>query len=110
VTIRPFYVTLGVSDFSTLGGVEAVAAVVGAIILTLLLSYATYRLVEQPSRRWLRSHFATASNRLFPNSVRTKINDDFARLRVSLVAAMIFLAACAYYQFVVVRWIAPHLH
>jgi len=48
-------------ELNVFTGVEAVLRIVAAILLTLLLSNATYRLIETPGRRWLRRHLAPRS-------------------------------------------------
>jgi hypothetical protein len=76
------------------------------IALTLIIATATYRLIEVPGRRWLRSYFsATIVATLGPRDkhllAASTVLPKADAVR-PLLGLAIFLAACVAYQFLAV--------
>jgi peptidoglycan/LPS O-acetylase OafA/YrhL len=85
-------------DANWLWGSAAVLRVGCAIVLTLLMSFATYRLVEVPSRHWLRRKLARIIAIVFGEvDARTSLTSSVASLR-----ARIAVAGCAFAVFALI--------
>jgi peptidoglycan/LPS O-acetylase OafA/YrhL len=88
-------------NFSLLFGLDAVFRITLAIALTLILSTATYRLIEMPGRRWLRQCSNGVLARCFGAREANIIGEEQSvawRMVVSAGGLSLLLAACAIYQ------------
>lgn len=91
---------------------EAAFRIVVAIALTLMLSTATFRLIEVPARAWLRKVVARRLLRSFgPREANMLAAEQVYSARRRLAVAMMFIAmigALLAYQFLVVPQFAPY--
>jgi peptidoglycan/LPS O-acetylase OafA/YrhL len=99
-------------DFSYGVELEAAFRIVVAIALTLILSTATFRLIEVPARAWLRKAVARRLLRSFgPRETNMLAAEQLYSARRELFVAMMFVAmigALLAYQFLVVPQFTPY--
>jgi peptidoglycan/LPS O-acetylase OafA/YrhL len=111
--LRPYFITdPHPQSLTLLTGSAAIAKIVFTTVLTIILSYGTYKVIEAPSRRIIRRWVAALLARIYGPSVVNSRDDAATRSINFRWAAAIFvalMAACLTYQFVILRWIAPHL-
>lgn len=111
--LRPFFVGQPEKSLNLYSGLIAVCSIALGIILTLVVSYGTYRVIEVPARRWIRnlSHdwlvdrWGSRDENLLEVEERT--SPRLGMVSLGLVALVAVLAACAWYQFVAVGWLKP---
>jgi peptidoglycan/LPS O-acetylase OafA/YrhL len=70
-TIRIFFVPPP-ADWNWAWGLDALLRIISGIVLTLLLAYATYRLIEVPSRAWLRARLGGMMAARFGNVAKSR--------------------------------------
>lgn len=87
---------------STFSVIDAVSRIAIAIVMTLLMSYATYNLIEVPGRRKLRRLFDRGLALWFPPIALKEPQFGWKRIAWSVVALASFAAVLAFYQFLVV--------
>jgi len=92
---------------------EAVLRIVLAIALTLILSTATFRLIEVPARAWVRKIVARRLLRSFgPREANMLAEGEAFSSDREIVIGTLFLAmigALAVYQFLIVPYFTPYL-
>jgi peptidoglycan/LPS O-acetylase OafA/YrhL len=91
-------------EYTTAWGVDAVFRIGFGILLTLVLSSATYRIIEVPSRLWLRSVTSVLLKRLYGEKKKNKAPTSAPRLpQLATAAAFLTLlfGACFIYQFTI---------
>lgn len=93
-------------------GIEAVIRIVLAVALTLILSVATYRLIEVPARAWLRKLVWRRLVRHFGPAAANAVADGNSLSKSAAVAlGMSFVAVLAMllaYQFLIVPHFTPY--
>lgn len=89
------------ADMTSFSALEAVLRIIAAIALTLILSAATYRLIERPSRQKLRSYFKAPAQ-------ATGVADNRDAQSMYAVFLAFVLSALALYQFYIVPFFAPY--
>jgi peptidoglycan/LPS O-acetylase OafA/YrhL len=88
---------------TTLTGGFAVAKIAAGVALTFLMSYGTYRLIERPSRSWIRARASVVLARVYgADPGRGILRSPASRLAASAAMFALLLAACMIYQFAVV--------
>jgi peptidoglycan/LPS O-acetylase OafA/YrhL len=88
----------------------AVAKIAAGVALTFLMSYGTYRLIERPSRSWIRARTSTVLARVYgADPGRGILQSPASRLAASAAMFALLLAACVIYQFAIVPRFAPAL-
>jgi peptidoglycan/LPS O-acetylase OafA/YrhL len=89
------------ADVTSLSGIEAVLRIVAAIALTILLSTATYRFIEQPSRKKIRSYFKAPAD-------TAELGGNQSSQNLYTVFLLFVLAVFVLYQFYIVPFFAPY--
>ena len=91
---------------------EAVFRIVVAIALTIILSTATYRLIEVPARAWIRKSVARRMQRRFGPREENMLPDGSPYSSLSgvglAIAFIAMLGLVAAYQFIVVPHFTPY--
>jgi peptidoglycan/LPS O-acetylase OafA/YrhL len=93
-------------------GLEAVFRIALAIALTVILSFATYRLIEVPARAWLRAALARRLVRSFgprdANMLSTGLQHSPAIAIVSGISFILMVGAVLAYQSLIVPYFWPY--
>jgi len=90
--------------YTTAWGVDAVFRIGFGILLTLILASATYRIIEVPSRRWLRSLTSVLLKRLYGEKMKNRAPTSmprFPQLATAAVFLTLLFGACFIYQFTI---------